>query len=118
MTGIPKCRATQVGGEGMRPDSHYGAPRQSTPWCRRTARHASAVRVHLPPAAVREARNFQSFFPLPLQEEEEEALGTEDEPKDEGCPEDFLEVGKEGHFAVCCSRVDWEKCSCLRAKIE
>ena len=101
----PEGPAIQMGGDGTGPDSHAEAPQQSTPQHWRTARHATTTQVRLPPAAVREARNFQNFFPLPLQEEEEEAL----EPVGE--PEDFPEVGKEGRFAACCSWVDWEKCS-------
>ena len=70
--------------------------------------------VELPDTPVlREARNFQNFFPLPLREEEEDALQAEDEQKEKGCPEDFPEVGKEGCLAACCGRVDWEKCSFL-----
>ena len=94
MTGTPEGFATQAGSDGMAPDSHDGAPGQYTPRQRRTAGHTSAAWVHLPPAAVREARNFQNFFPPPLQEEEEEALEPEDELKKEGHPEDCPEVGK------------------------
>ena len=46
--------------------------------------HTNADRVHLPPAAVREVRNLQNFFPSLRREEEEEALEDDDaEEEDE-----------------------------------
>ena len=64
---VPRVSAIQVGGDGMEPGNPNGAPQQSTSWRRRTANTPST-----PPAAVREARNLQNFFPLPRRAEEEE----------------------------------------------
>ena len=85
---IPGVPATQVRGDEMEPSNLDGAPGQSTSRCQRRAKHASATRVHVPPVAVREARNLLHFFPLPQQAEEEVVL----EPEAEDRNEDLLEV--------------------------
>ena len=50
---------------------HTGEPQPSKHQHRVIARHANADSARLPPAAAREARNLQNFFPFPRQEEEE-----------------------------------------------
>ena len=77
------------------------APRQSAPRRQRTAKHANAARVHLPPAAVREARNLQSFFPLPRRTEEEAVLEPDEEDEAENQKED-LPDGKPYGLLSCC----------------
>ena len=66
---------TQVGGGETVPGNR---PRGLQPSKRRRhiiPRHANADSECLPPAAVREARYLQNFFPFPLREEEKEASG-------------------------------------------
>ena len=88
--------ATQVGGDETEPSNPNGAPRQSTPRRRRRTKNSSAVQVHLPPAAVREATELQNFFPLSRQAEKEDVLEPEKEPKAEDRNKDLLEVETEG----------------------
>ena len=87
--GIPEVPATQVGGDGMVPCSHAGALRQSTCRRRRTAKHANAARVHLPPAAVRETRKLQNLLPFPWWDEQEEVLEEDEEEEAADQKDDF-----------------------------
>ena len=71
----PGVPATQVGGDGKGPCSPAGKPLQSM---RRHCKTANDDLERLPPAAAREARNLQNFFPFLRREEEEEALEDDD----------------------------------------
>ena len=54
---------------------------QSASRSRMSARKPNADRVHLPPTAVKEARNLQNFFSCPRQEEKEEGFDQKKERK-------------------------------------
>ena len=99
MTETPEVPETQVGGGGTEPSNSDGVSPLSIPWHSRTVRHSNAERVHLPLAAVREARNLQNFFPFPRREEEKETLEPEEGADDDELRrEDFTEVCWEGYF--------------------
>ena len=89
-----------------------GVPRQSTPRCQRTAKHANAARAHLSPAVVREAKNLQNFFPLPQRAEEEEVLEPNEEDEAENRKEDLPDEETDRHLGCCCCW--WECCEKCR----
>ena len=76
-----------MGGDGTEYGISAGEPQPSIRRRRITSRHASADLERLPPAAVREARNLQNFFPFPWWEEEKEAL--EDDNVEEEDQKDY-----------------------------
>ena len=86
-TTAPGVPATQVVGDGTGAGIPAGGLQPSIRQRRITARHANADLECLPPAAVREVRNLQNFFPFPPREEEEEAL-EDDYVKEESRKED------------------------------
>ena len=62
--------------------------------CRMIAKHANVCSENLPPAAAREVRNLQNFFPFPWRKEEEEALEDDDLAAD--CRKDDPDVDPVG----------------------
>ena len=101
-TEVPGAPAKQVEGDGMGPCNPNGAARQSTPRCRRTAKHSDAAQVYLPPAAVREARNLQNFFPLPRRAKDEEVLQMDEEVEAVGRKENLLGEETIRRLGCCC----------------
>ena len=82
MTTSPWKPATQVGGGGTGHSSHPGGLQLSNRLHLMIARHSSAWSERLSPAAAREVRYSQNFFPFPQWEEEEEALEDDDLAED------------------------------------
>ena len=115
-TEAPEAPATQVGSDGTTPCSHPEVPLQSNLRRRRTARHTKANRERLLPAAMKEARNLQNFFPFRQREEKEEAL-KDDDTEEEDRKNALEEEPKSCLDCCCCGRCCWrdccEKCSFL-----
>ena len=112
-TETPWVTEIQVGGGGMEHGTPAGEPPQAIPQCRKNPRQSNAVRVHLPPAAVREVRNFQNLFLFHDGKKRRNPWNQKRADEAELRPEGFPEVCCEGSFVDCCGQDNCKKYRCL-----